>query len=52
MFQHDFRRLALARDLLAEARRCGQPAHGSPEPDPPDPPHPTDTPDHIAANQD
>lgn len=51
MFQHDFRRLALARDLLPEAVRCCQCPAAFPAADPPEAAHRGDPADHTAANQ-
>ena len=52
MFQHDFRRLALARDLFAEAPRSAASAERFPEPDLPEPAHRSDARDHSVANED
>ena len=52
MFQHDFRRLALARDLLPEALRCGLSSAHSPESDPPGAAQSSDPQDRGAANED
>ena len=52
MFQHDFRRLALARDLLPEPLRCGPSSVCFPESDPPEAAQRRNPPDHAAANED
>jgi hypothetical protein len=52
MFPHDFRRLALAHDLLSEAsQRAPQPCRGA-QPEPAGPTASADPPDRAAANQD
>jgi hypothetical protein len=52
MFQHDFRRLALARDLLADARGGAASANRFSEPDPPEAARRGDARDHAAADKD
>ena len=52
MFQHDFRRLALARDLLPETRLGSQPAARGADFDPPEAAHRREVPDATEVNKD
>ena len=52
MFQHDFRRLVLARDLLAQAHCDRRSATCCPPAEPVEATHPGDSPDHAAVPQD
>ncbi len=52
MFQHDFRRLALARDLLPDALRRSQPPARGAESDPPEAARRRDMPDRTDPNED